>query len=163
MNDKTYSKSSPSPLIYADILYRLTLPNDFIYLNDFHLLCTVHKLTSFIGTDRQQSPDVDDAIQHKPCLALLTARLVIHMYRCSVTIQARVTYAHGCSESLYRFRCNESGHDNYIRKYGVHSMQCYRKEPMNFFLHPLKICQNCYRKQIGLQSGYIYIHVQRVR
>lgn len=93
-----------------------------------------------------ESPDVDDAIQHKPCLALLTARLVIHMYRCSVTIQARVTYAHGCSESLYRFRCNESGHDNYIRKYGVHSMQCYRKEPMNFFLHPLKIWQNCYRK-----------------
>lgn len=70
------------------------------------------------------------------------------MYRCSVTIQARVTYAHGCSESLYRFRCNESGHDNYIRKYGVHSMQCYRKEPMNFFLHPLKIWQNCYRKYI---------------
>lgn len=53
MNDKAYSKSSPSPLIYADILYWLTLPNDFIYLNDFHLLCTFHKLTSFIGTDRQ--------------------------------------------------------------------------------------------------------------
>lgn len=26
-----------------------------------------------------ESPDVDDAIQHKPCLALLTARLVIHI------------------------------------------------------------------------------------
>lgn len=142
MNDKAYSKSSPPPLIYADILYLLTLPNDFIYLNDFHLLCTFHKLTSFIGTDRQQSPDVDDAIQHKPCLALLTARLVKHIVRKyihAVTIQARVTYAHGCSESLYRFRCNESGHDNYIRKFGVHCTQYYRKEPMNFFLHPLKI------------------------
>lgn len=78
-----------------------------------------------------------------PCLI---DSAISYTYRCSVTIQARVTYAHGCSESLYRFRCNESGHDNYIRKYGVHSMQCYRKEPMNFFLHPLKIWQNCYRK-----------------